>query len=55
MSDIGSSHDIGVREFEPCIGLDVVGTEPALDLLSPSLSAPPPLTLSISKINNALF
>ena len=43
-----SGHDLTVREFEPGIGLRAGGAEPAWDSLSPSLSAPPPLTLSVS-------
>ena len=41
-SDFGSGHDLVVREFEPRVGLAAVSTEPASDLLSPLLSAPPP-------------
>ena len=38
-------HDLTVCEFEPtCAG----SVEPALDSLSPSLSTPPPLVLSLS-------
>ena len=39
----GSGHDLMVRKFKPCIGLCSISAEPALDALSPSLSAPPPL------------
>ena len=39
-----SGHDLTVREFEPHIGLFADSVEPALDSLSPSLSAPPLLT-----------
>ena len=40
------------HEFEPHIGLHGDSAEPAWDSLSPSLSAPPPLALSVSlKIN----
>ena len=47
--DFGSGRDLEVREFEPRVGLSAVSTEPASDPLSPSLSAPP--LLSLSKIN----
>ena len=47
--DFGSGHDLGVREIEPCMGLRGDSSEPALDPLPPSLSAPPLLTLSLSK------
>ena len=40
-----------VHEFEPHIGLLAVRAEPAWDSLSASVSAPPPLALSLSKIN----
>ena len=46
---LGSGHDLTVREFEPPIGLCVGSTESAWDLLSPSLSAPPLFTHSLSK------
>ena len=51
--DFSSGHDLTVCEFEPHMGLCADSSEPAWDSLSPSLSAPPPLTLSISlsKIN----
>ena len=42
MSDFGSGHDLKVR-----LGLSAVSPDP----LSPSLSASPPLELSLSKIN----
>ena len=41
-----SGHDLTVREFEPYMGLSAVSAQPALDPLSPSLSAPPLLTLA---------
>ena len=45
----GSGHDLEVHAFKPCITENV---EPAWDSLFPSLSAPPPLALSLSlKIN----
>ena len=37
-----------VHEFEPRVRLPAVSTEPTSDPLSPSLSAPPLLTLSLS-------
>ena len=46
------SHDLTVCEFEPHIRLCADCTEPAWDSLTPSLSAPPLPTLSLSlKIN----
>ena len=45
-SDFGSGHDLVVHEFEPHLGLAALGTEPASDPLSPSLSAPPPPAFS---------
>ena len=52
-SDFSSGHDLAVREFEPRLGLCADSSEPALDSVSPSFSAPPLLTLcpSLSKIN----
>ena len=44
----GSGHDLWFREFEPHIGVHADIVEPARDSLSPSLSAPPPLMLSLS-------
>ena len=44
-------HDLtflAVHEFEPHMGLCADSMEPALDPLSPSLSAPPWLSLSLS-------
>ena len=49
--DFGSGHDLLVREFEPPSRLTAVSTELTSDPLSPSLSAPPLLMLSLSKIN----
>ena len=48
-----SGHDLTVRGFEPTSGSLAGGREPAWDSLSLPLSAPPPLTLSLSlsKIN----
>ena len=49
-----SGHDLTVREFEPSIELTSVSTQPDWTLLSPSLSAPPPLhSVSHSKINKS--
>ena len=49
-SDFGSRHDLVVCEFEPASGsvLTAHSPEPALDSVSPSLSAPLPLVLSFS-------
>ena len=44
--DLGSGHDLTVREFEPHVGLCAGSGEPAWDSVSPSLSAPPPLALA---------
>ena len=47
-----SGHDLTVHDFEPYVRLCADRTEPAWDSLSPSLSAPTPLMLSVSlKIN----
>ena len=48
-SDFGSVYDLTVHEFKPHMGLSAVSMEPALNPLSPSLSAPP--SLSLLKIN----
>ena len=45
--DLGSGHDLTVRELEPRVGLCADCTEPVWDLLSPSLSGPPPLEVSL--------
>ena len=45
--DFGSGHGLKVCEFEPGIGLHADSAEPAWDSLSPSLSAPPPLTRAL--------
>ena len=48
----GSGHDLTVHEFELDAGLCADSVEPAWDSLSPSLSMPPLLILSLSlKIN----
>ena len=44
----GAGHDLTVGEFKPHIGLHTDGAQLALDSLSPSLSAPPLLVLSLS-------
>ena len=54
-SHFGSGHDLAVWEFEPRVGLAAVSTEPASGPLSPSLSAPPPLELSLSLKNKQTF
>ena len=48
-----SGHDLAVCEFKPCVGLcaDSGSLEPASDSVSPSLSAPPLLSLSLSLKN----
>ena len=53
VSDFGSGRGLTVHELEPCGELSALSTEPALGILSPSLSAPPSLvlSLSLSKIN----
>ena len=48
MSDFGSGHDLTVHGFEPRIGLCADNAEFAWDSLSPSLSAPPSLSISLS-------
>ena len=45
----GSGHDLAAHEFEPHMGLRADSAGPASDSLSPSLSASPPLALSLSK------
>ena len=52
--DFGSGHDLTVHEFEPHVGLCADNMETALDSLSPSLSAPPPLTLSQNKLKKKI-
>ena len=55
MSDFSSGHDLTVGEFEPHVGLTAISVESSLDPRSPtSLSAPPLLMLSLSKINKTL-
>ena len=48
--DFGSGHDLVAHGFEPGVQLCADSTEPAWDPLSPGLSAPPLLVLSL-KIN----
>ena len=48
----GSGHDLTVREFDLRVGLCADSWEPAWDSLSLSLSAPPPLALSVSLSQN---
>ena len=45
--DLGSGHDLAVREFEPCVGLCTDSTDRAWDSLSLSLSLPLPLSHSL--------
>ena len=47
--DLGSGHDLTVREMEPHVGLCADSVEPAWISLSPLLSAPPRLTHSPSQ------
>ena len=47
--DLGSGHGLTVHETELCIRLCADSVEPAWDSLSPSLSAPPLLSLSLSQ------
>ena len=51
--DFGSSHDITVREIEPCGGFCAHSAEPTWDFLSSSFSPPPvhSLVLSLSLSN----
>ena len=52
--DFGSGQDLGVGEFEPCMGLSTDSTEPVWDSLSLSLSLcpfPAPLLALSLKIN----
>ena len=45
--DSGSGHDLTVYGIEPGIGIRADSAEPAWNSFSPSLSAPPLLTLSL--------
>ena len=47
--DFGSGHDLTFCEIKPHIRLLADHSEPAWDSLSPSLSAPPLLLLSLSQ------
>ena len=47
--DFGSGHDLTVREFKPYVGLCGDSVEPACNSLSPCLSAPTQLMLSLSE------
>ena len=47
--DVSSGHDLTIRGTEPRVGLCADSVEPAWESLPLSLSAPPPLTLSLSK------
>ena len=49
-SNFSSGHDLTVHEFEPCIGLAAVSTEPASDPLSP-FSLPHPRSRCLSHTN----
>ena len=50
--DFCSGHDLTIHEFKPLIGLWADSAQTAWDSLSPSFSAPPLLTFSLSlKIN----
>ena len=50
--DFHAGHDLMGCKFKPCIGLRADGAEPTLDSLSPSLSAPYPLALSLKILKN---
>ena len=50
----GSGHDLPVHEIEPHLGLHADSAEPAWDSLYLLLSAPPPHSLSLSKLINKL-
>ena len=47
--DFGSGHDHTVCETESRVRLCTDSEEPAWDSISPSLSGPPPLVLTLSK------
>ena len=53
--DFGSGYDLMVREIETRIGLCADSMESAWDSLSPSLSAPPLLILSLYITKNEHF
>ena len=48
-SDVGSGHDLAVREFEPRIGLHTDNVQSPLGILCLPLSLCPFLPLSLSK------
>ena len=50
--DFSSDHDLTVHEFQPHVGLLTDSMEPAWDSLSPALSAPSllPVSLKINKL-----
>ena len=50
--DFGSGHDLMFCEIESHIRLCMDGMEPAWDSLSPSFSAPPLFSLSLSLSQN---
>ena len=52
--DFGSGHDLMVHGTKPCIG-KALSMELAWDSLSSSLSAPPLLSLSLSKLTSKLL
>ena len=56
MSDFGSGDDLTAHEFEPCVGpcADNSELEPASDSVSPSLSAPNPLTFCLCLSQKAI-
>ena len=45
--DSGLGHDLMVHDTEPQVGIHTDSAEPAWDSLSPCLSAPPHLSLSL--------
>ena len=51
----GSSHDLVVFEFKPCLGLSAVSEKLTLDPLSPFLSAPPLFVLCLSLLKKKKF
>ena len=53
--DFSSDRDLTVHEIEPCVGLSANSVEPGRDSLSPSLSAPPLLILSLPLSLNKHF
>ena len=48
--DFSSGHDLRVHGFKPHVGLSADSVESVWDSLSPCLSAPPLLALSLSLI-----